>query len=101
MVNRRHFCFTQLTDTCGRHGIAAPNQGVDFSYDMGPVKLPPEGTKFFFTPPQPPQKQTKDHRYKHTPPQPPQKQTKDYRCKHCNDSRCFILEGVKMHIKAK
>lgn len=83
------------------HGIAAPNQGVDFSYDMAPVKLPPAGTKFFFTPLQPPQKQTKDHRYKHTPPQPPQKQTKDYRCKHCNDSRCFILEGVKMHIKAK
>ncbi|KAG1811284.1 uncharacterized protein BJ212DRAFT_565644 [Suillus subaureus] len=31
-------------------GIAAPIQGVDFKYDMAPVELPPQGTKFFITP---------------------------------------------------
>ncbi|KAG1888676.1 hypothetical protein F4604DRAFT_2024303 [Suillus subluteus] len=66
------------------HGIAAPIQGVDFSYDTAPVRLPPLGTKFFLT-----------------PPQPPKKQTKDYRCKRCNGSRSFMLDGVRQHIKSK
>ncbi|KAG1740345.1 hypothetical protein EDB19DRAFT_782403 [Suillus lakei] len=35
------------------HGITAPNQGVDFSYDQALVELPPPGTKFFITPPPP------------------------------------------------
>ncbi|KAG2083948.1 hypothetical protein BD769DRAFT_1397808 [Suillus cothurnatus] len=68
------------------HGIAAPIQGVDFSYDMGPVELPPPGTKFFVT-----------------PPQLPKKPTKNYRCSCCssNSSRTFVLGGVKEHIKHK
>ncbi|KAG2137149.1 uncharacterized protein EDB93DRAFT_769323 [Suillus bovinus] len=70
------------------HGIAAPKQGVDFSYDLGPVELPPSGTKFFVTSPHP-----------GLPKKPP---TKDYRCKHCKGSqRSFILEGVRQHIKHK
>ncbi|KAG2035333.1 hypothetical protein BDR03DRAFT_962790 [Suillus americanus] len=73
-----------LIDHLRWHGIAAPIQGVDFSYDTAPVKLPPPGTKFFLT-----------------PPQPPKKQTKDYRCKRCNGSRSFMLDSVKQHIKSK
>jgi hypothetical protein len=86
MVNHHVFCFTHLTNTSDRHGIAAPIQGVDFSYDMGPVELPPPGTKFFVT-----------------PPQLPKKPTKNYRCSCCssNSSLTFVLGGVKEHIKHK
>lgn len=67
------------------HGVTAPIQGVDFSYNLAPVELPPPGMKFFVT-----------------SPQPPQQPTKDYRCKHCHRSlRCFILDGVKQHIRHK
>ncbi|KAG2114621.1 uncharacterized protein F5147DRAFT_677454 [Suillus discolor] len=77
------------------HGTTVPKQGVDFSYDMAPVE-PPPGMKFFISP-QLPRPSTKFRLP--TKPQPP---NNDYRCIHCNRSqRCFILDGVKQHIKHK
>ncbi|KAG1785897.1 uncharacterized protein HD556DRAFT_84031 [Suillus plorans] len=79
------------------HGTTVPKQGVDFSYDMAPVELPPPGMKFFISPPQLSRPSTKPH-----PSTKPQPSTNDHRCIHCNRSqRRFILEGVKQHIKHK
>lgn len=72
------------------HGITAPTEGIDFSYDQRVVEKPPPATKFFVTP--------QTNKPSKSKPSTPLK----YRCQHCGGSRRkFILEGVKEHMKNK
>ncbi|KAG2150974.1 hypothetical protein DEU56DRAFT_779439 [Suillus clintonianus] len=74
-------CHLGYTDIPSVHGITAPTEGVDFSYEQGICEKPPPTTKFFVIP---------------QPKQP------TYHCQHCkNSKRKFTLDGVKSHMKAK